>query len=137
VPQRFEATWNFKLVAAIVSLLLVMIAVAAGTDSAVPSIWRGVYVIGALTGLATCWRWARSHCVIDGDGLTVVGVVRKRRFVADELTGAEVDLRGVPALVLTGGRSVRLGFLSALFGSQRQRAADFAVAVNDLARSPK
>lgn len=66
----------------------------------------------------------------------MVGIVRKRRFPADRVIGAEVEPGGVPALALAGGGGVRIGFLYALLGPQRKRAEAFAAAVNATVKRP-
>lgn len=128
-----EATWNVKLGAAALALPALIIGVIVGSDDSVPLVWRSLYSIGAVAYLAACWRWSRSHCAVEADAVTVVGIVRKRRAAADELVGAEVEAGGVPTLALHDGRCLRLGFLRAWPGRQRRRAEDFADAVNALA----
>lgn len=135
VPQRFDATWNVKFGAAILALPYFIIGLVVVTDGTASLIWRAVYGLGAGLSFWGCWRWAHSHCVVASDGVTVVGILRKRRFAADEVCGAVVEVGGVPALALASGRRLRLGFLRALFGPQEQRAEDFAAAVDAVAAS--
>ena len=71
-----------------------MLGVVGGTDESMPFSWRIAYGAGAVVALSALWRWGRSHCLIDSEGVTVVGIVRKRRFPADRVIGAEVEPGG-------------------------------------------
>jgi hypothetical protein len=94
VPQRFEATWSTKLAAAALAIPWFMIGVVVGTDGGVSLPWRTVYAVGAVIVLCGLWRWGHSYCLVGGDGVTVVGILRKRRFAAHEVIRVEVEPGG-------------------------------------------